>query len=56
MMDLPFAEIAASVGAPEGTVKSRMSLALQKLREAMATFYEAGPPPAGQPKQASTDP
>jgi len=56
MMELPFAEIAAAVGAPEGTVKSRMSLALQKLREAMATFYEAGPPTAGEPKQASTDP
>jgi len=56
MMDLPFAEIAATVGAPEGTVKSRMSLALQKLREAMAAFYEAGPPAAGEPKQASTDP
>ena len=56
MMDLPFSEIAASVGAPEGTVKSRMSLALQKLREALATFYEAGPPTAGEPKQASTDP
>ena len=56
MMDLPFAEIAATVGAPEGTVKSRMSLALQKLREAMATFHEAGQPTAGEPTQASTDP
>jgi RNA polymerase sigma-70 factor (ECF subfamily) len=32
VMDLPFADIAAVVGAPEPTVKSRMRYALEKLR------------------------
>ena len=35
VMDLPFAEIAAVVGAPEPTVKSRMRYALERLREAL---------------------
>ena len=35
VMDMPFAEIAAVVGAPEPTVKSRMRYALERLREAL---------------------
>lgn len=35
-MDMPFAEIAAAVGASEATVKSRMRYALEKLRAALA--------------------
>jgi RNA polymerase sigma-70 factor (ECF subfamily) len=35
MMDMPFAEIAAVVGAPEPTVKSRMRYALERLRQAL---------------------
>jgi RNA polymerase sigma-70 factor, ECF subfamily len=36
VMELPFAEIAAVVGASEPTVKSRMRYALEKLRAALA--------------------
>ncbi len=36
VMDMPFAEIAAAVGASEPTVKSRMRYALEKLRAALA--------------------
>jgi|SRR5450432_1037050 len=35
VMDMPFAEIATVVGAPEPTVKSRMRYALERLREAL---------------------
>jgi RNA polymerase sigma-70 factor (ECF subfamily) len=35
VMDMPFAEIAAVVGAPEPTVKSRMRYALERLRAAL---------------------
>jgi RNA polymerase sigma-70 factor, ECF subfamily len=35
VMDMPFAEIAVVVGAPEPTVKSRMRYALERLREAL---------------------
>jgi RNA polymerase sigma-70 factor (ECF subfamily) len=35
MMDMPFAEIAATVGSSEPTVKSRMRYALERLREAL---------------------
>src|SRR3954463_4005579 len=38
VMDMPFAEIAALVGASEPTVKSRMRYALGKLREALIDF------------------
>ena len=44
VMDLPFAEIATVVGAPEPTVKSRMRYALERLREALADL-NAGVPP-----------
>jgi RNA polymerase sigma-70 factor (ECF subfamily) len=47
MMDLSFADIAQAVGASEPTVKSRMRYALEKLREALATFYEKSEPPPG---------
>ncbi|MEO5766908.1 MAG: RNA polymerase sigma factor [Polyangia bacterium] len=40
VMDLPFAEIAAAVGASEATVKSRMRYALEKLRQALADFRD----------------
>ena len=38
--DLPFREIAAIVGAPENTVKSRMRYALERLQEALAEYEE----------------
>jgi RNA polymerase sigma-70 factor (ECF subfamily) len=40
VMDLPFAEIASVVGAPEPTVKSRMRYALERLRAALEEFRE----------------
>jgi RNA polymerase sigma-70 factor (ECF subfamily) len=39
VMDMPFAEIAAVVGAPEPTVKSRMRYALERLREALDDLH-----------------
>jgi len=36
--DLTYEEIATSIGIPTGTVKTRMRLALQKLRKVMATL------------------
>jgi RNA polymerase sigma-70 factor (ECF subfamily) len=39
-MDMPFAEIAGVVGAPEPTVKSRMRYALERLRVALEDFRE----------------
>jgi RNA polymerase sigma-70 factor (ECF subfamily) len=54
VMDMPFAEIAVVVGAPEPTVKSRMRYALERLREALddlragaAPRRRAGGSPAG---------
>ncbi len=54
VMDMPFAEIAVVVGAPEPTVKSRMRYALERLREALddlragvAPQRRAGGSPAG---------
>jgi len=38
--DLQFKEIAAVVGVPENTVKSRMRYALEKLREALGDYAE----------------
>jgi RNA polymerase sigma-70 factor (ECF subfamily) len=35
--DMTYEEIATSIGIPTGTVKTRMRLALQKLRKVMAT-------------------
>lgn len=46
VMDLPFAEIAAAVGASEPTVKSRMRYALQRLRAALADLRDSGELPA----------
>jgi RNA polymerase sigma-70 factor (ECF subfamily) len=43
VMDMPFAEIATVVGAPEPTVKSRMRYALERLREALEDLR--GPAP-----------
>ena len=43
LMDMPFAEIAAVVGAPEPTVKSRMRYALERLREALDDLHAAAP-------------
>jgi RNA polymerase sigma-70 factor (ECF subfamily) len=56
VMDMPFAEIAAVVGAPEPTVKSRMRYALERLREALEDLRgpaaplrrQAGPAGGGQ--------
>jgi len=42
VMELPFAEIAAVVGASEPTVKSRMRYALEKLRAALADLAGDG--------------
>jgi RNA polymerase sigma-70 factor (ECF subfamily) len=39
-LDLPFKEIAAIVGVPENTVKSRMRYALEKLRAELAEYQE----------------
>jgi RNA polymerase sigma-70 factor (ECF subfamily) len=49
VMDLPFAEIAAVVGASEPTVKSRMRYALEKLRGALMDYQEGigAPLPVG---------
>jgi RNA polymerase sigma-70 factor (ECF subfamily) len=46
VMDLPFAEIAAAVGASEPTVKSRMRYALERLRAALGELREPERPPA----------
>jgi RNA polymerase sigma-70 factor (ECF subfamily) len=43
VMDMPFAEIAAVVGAPEPTVKSRMRYALERLREALDDLEPGAP-------------
>jgi RNA polymerase sigma-70 factor (ECF subfamily) len=52
VMDMPFAEIAAAVGASEPTVKSRMRYALERLRTALEelrdTAASAGAERAGQ--------
>jgi RNA polymerase sigma-70 factor, ECF subfamily len=40
VMDMPFAEIAAAVGASEPTVKSRMRYALERLRVALEDFRD----------------
>jgi len=50
VMEMPFADIAAAVGASEPTVKSRMRYALEKLRTALAELGDdlspADPPSA----------
>jgi RNA polymerase sigma-70 factor (ECF subfamily) len=43
VMDMPFAEIAVVVGAPEPTVKSRMRYALERLREALEDLHPGEP-------------
>jgi RNA polymerase sigma-70 factor (ECF subfamily) len=43
VMDMPFAEIAVVVGAPEPTVKSRMRYALERLREALDDLRGGAP-------------
>ncbi len=48
VMELPFAEIAAVVGASEPTVKSRMRYALEKLRAALADLAGDGSPGAAE--------
>jgi len=50
VMEMPFAEIAAAVGASEPTVKSRMRYALEKLRAALA---ELGEPPGAAESSGS---
>ncbi len=40
VLDMPFKEIAAIVGCPENTVKSRMRYALEKLREALDEYRD----------------
>jgi RNA polymerase sigma-70 factor (ECF subfamily) len=50
VMDMPFAEIAVVVGAPEPTVKSRMRYALERLREALEDLR------AGAPARRATGP
>jgi RNA polymerase sigma-70 factor, ECF subfamily len=54
VMDMPFAEIAAAVGASEPTVKSRMRYALERLRVALDEFRDvAGAEPAERAGQTS---
>jgi RNA polymerase sigma-70 factor (ECF subfamily) len=50
VMEMPFAEIAAAVGASEPTVKSRMRYALEKLR---AALVELGEPPSAAESSGS---
>jgi RNA polymerase sigma-70 factor (ECF subfamily) len=45
VMEMPFAEIAGVVGAPEPTVKSRMRYALERLREALEDLHSGAPEP-----------
>jgi RNA polymerase sigma-70 factor, ECF subfamily len=45
VMDMPFAEIAAAVGASEPTVKSRMRYALGRLRQALEELRDSGAHP-----------
>jgi RNA polymerase sigma-70 factor (ECF subfamily) len=52
VMELPFAEIAAVVGASEPTVKSRMRYALEKLRVALADLAGEGGPGAAESERA----
>jgi len=53
VMDMPFAEIASVVGAPEPTVKSRMRYALERLREALDDLHSGAPEPrAANPGEA----
>ena len=51
VMEMPFAEIAAAVGASEPTVKSRMRYALEKLRAALAEL--GGEPPSAAESSGS---
>jgi RNA polymerase sigma-70 factor (ECF subfamily) len=48
VMDMPFAEIARVVGAPEPTVKSRMRYALERLREALEDLHGGAPEPRAE--------
>lgn len=57
VMDMPFAEIAGVVGAPEPTVKSRMRYALERLRAALDDFRDgvgAAKPAAKAAESAGT--
>jgi len=51
VMEMPFAEIAAAVGASEPTVKSRMRYALEKLRVALVEL--GGEPPGAAESSGS---
>jgi RNA polymerase sigma-70 factor (ECF subfamily) len=51
VMEMPFAEIAAAVGASEPTVKSRMRYALEKLRAALVEL--GGEPPSAAESSGS---
>ena len=51
VMEMPFAEIAAAVGASEPTVKSRMRYALDKLRAALVEL--GGEPPSAAESSGS---
>ena len=46
VMELPFAEIAKLVGAPEPTIKSRMRYALERLRTSLKDLRDSGSFPA----------
>jgi RNA polymerase sigma-70 factor (ECF subfamily) len=46
MLEMPFAEIAKVVGAPENTVKSRMRYALERLRGALHELHDGNGPAA----------
>ena len=53
-MDMPFAEIAGVVGAPEPTVKSRMRYALERLRAALEDFRDGSEAPQpGKPIESA---
>jgi RNA polymerase sigma-70 factor (ECF subfamily) len=54
VMDLPFAEIAAAVGASEPTVKSRMRYALERLRVALKEFRDSGGMPVASERAEQT--
>jgi RNA polymerase sigma-70 factor, ECF subfamily len=56
VMDLPFSEIAAAVGASEPTVKSRMRYALTRLREALGELRDSGTFPAAPAARAEQTP
>jgi RNA polymerase sigma-70 factor (ECF subfamily) len=54
VMDMPFADIAAAVGASEPTVKSRMRYALTRLRQALDELRDSGAHPVAVSAEQSS--